>query len=40
MCTSKGLETDKIWGMRQGAQDYVIKPIDAAALLAKIAALS
>jgi twitching motility two-component system response regulator PilH len=39
MCTSKGLETDKIWGMRQGAQDYVIKPIDAAALLAKIAAL-
>lgn len=39
MCTSKGLETDKIWGMRQGAHDYVIKPIDAAALLAKIAAL-
>jgi twitching motility two-component system response regulator PilH len=39
MCTSKGLETDKIWGMRQGAQDYIIKPIDAAALLAKIAAL-
>jgi CheY-like chemotaxis protein len=22
MCTSKGQETDKIWGMRQGANDY------------------
>ena len=39
MCTSKGLETDKIWGMRQGAHDYMVKPIDAAALLAKIATL-
>lgn len=39
MCTSKGQETDKIWGMRQGAHDYMVKPIDAAALLAKIAAL-
>jgi twitching motility two-component system response regulator PilH len=39
MCTSKGQETDKIWGMRQGAHDYMVKPIDRAALLAKIAAL-
>lgn len=39
MCTSKGQETDKLWGMRQGAQDYVTKPIDPATLLAKIAAL-
>jgi twitching motility two-component system response regulator PilH len=39
MCTSKGLETDKVWGMRQGARDYLVKPIDGAALLAKIAAL-
>lgn len=39
MCTSKSLETDKIWGMRQGAHDYVVKPIDQEALLAKIAAL-
>ncbi len=38
MCTSKGQETDKIWGMRQGANDYMVKPIDAAALLQKIAA--
>jgi twitching motility two-component system response regulator PilH len=36
MCTSKGQETDKIWGMRQGANDYLVKPIDASALLAKI----
>ena len=40
LCTSKGEETDKIWGMRQGALDYLVKPVDHAALLAKIAALS
>ena len=39
LCTTKSEETDKIWGMRQGAQDYVTKPVDAATLLAKIAAL-
>jgi twitching motility two-component system response regulator PilH len=36
MCTSKGLETDKVWGMRQGARDYVVKPVDAELLLGKI----
>ena len=40
MCTSKGLETDKIWGMRQGAFDYMVKPLDHAVLLEKIRALS
>jgi twitching motility two-component system response regulator PilH len=39
MCTTKGQETDKVWGMRQGARDYVIKPIDQAELLKKITAL-
>lgn len=39
MCTSKDQETDKIWGMRQGALDYMVKPIDGAALLAKLATL-
>jgi len=39
MCTSKGQETDKIWGLRQGAHDYMVKPIDHAALLDKIRAL-
>jgi CheY-like chemotaxis protein len=29
MCTSKNQETDKVWGMRQGARDYVVKPVDA-----------
>ncbi len=39
MCTSKGQETDKIWGMRQGAHDYLVKPVDSEALLAKIRSL-
>lgn len=39
MCTTKGQETDKIWGMRQGAHDYMVKPVDQAALLVKIKAL-
>jgi twitching motility two-component system response regulator PilH len=39
ICTSKGLETDRVWGLRQGAKDYVVKPINQADLLAKISAL-
>ena len=39
MCTTKGQETDKIWGLRQGAFAYFTKPIDASQLLAKIATL-
>jgi twitching motility two-component system response regulator PilH len=39
MCTSKGLETDRIWGMRQGAYDYLVKPVDHADLLKRIQAL-
>jgi twitching motility two-component system response regulator PilH len=39
LCSSKGQETDKVWGLRQGARDYVVKPVNAADLLAKIAAL-
>ncbi|HEU0198912.1 MAG TPA: response regulator [Burkholderiaceae bacterium] len=39
MCTSKNLQTDRIWGLRQGARDYVTKPIKAEELLEKIAAL-
>lgn len=38
MCTSKSQETDKVWGMRQGARDYVVKPVVAGELLAKIRA--
>ena len=36
MCTSKGLETDKVWGMRQGARDYVVKPVNTDELITKI----
>ncbi|WP_153109578.1 response regulator transcription factor [Propionivibrio limicola] len=39
VCTTKGQETDKIWGLRQGALDYIIKPVNGDELLAKIAAL-
>jgi twitching motility two-component system response regulator PilH len=39
MCTSKGQETDRVWGMRQGAKDYIVKPVDADELMAKIQAL-
>jgi len=39
ICTSKGQETDRIWGLRQGARDYIVKPIDPQELLAKISAL-
>jgi twitching motility two-component system response regulator PilH len=40
ICTTKGQETDKIWGLRQGAKDYITKPVDPAELLSKIAALN
>jgi len=40
MCTSKDLETDKIWAMRQGAQFYLVKPADQDELLAKIASFA
>jgi twitching motility two-component system response regulator PilH len=39
LCTSKNLETDRIWGVRQGAKDYVLKPVDEKELLTKITSL-
>ena len=38
MCTSKNQETDRVWGMRQGASDYVVKPVNPDELLRKIKA--
>lgn len=40
MCTTKSQETDRIWGMRQGAIDYMVKPVDHAKLLARIAKMA
>jgi twitching motility two-component system response regulator PilH len=40
MCTSKNQETDRVWGMRQGARGYITKPVDPAELQAKIDALN
>ena len=39
VCTSKGQETDKIWGMRQGAVVYLVKPLNPEELLQRIAAM-
>ena len=39
LCTSKNQETDRVWGLRQGARDYITKPVNASELMAKIKAL-
>ena len=39
VCTTKWQETDKIWGLRQGAVDYLVKPPNPEQLLQRIAAL-
>lgn len=37
--TTKDQETDKMWGLRQGAKDYITKPVDEAVLLEKIGSI-
>ena len=37
--TTKDQETDRVWGLRQGAKDYITKPVDEAKLLEKIKAV-
>lgn len=39
MVTTKDQDTDRIWGLRQGARDYVVKPPVESELLAKINSL-
>ena len=39
MITTKDQETDKIWGMRQGAVEYIVKPVSAKDLVARINAV-
>lgn len=36
MVSSKSQEVDRYWGLKQGADDYLTKPIDAEAVLAAI----
>ncbi|MCB5190010.1 response regulator [Methylobacillus arboreus] len=40
VCTGKEQATDRMWALRQGAKDCVIKPVDVDELLAKIAGLA
>ena len=35
MITTKDQVTDRIWGLRQGAVDYLVKPVDESDLVAK-----
>lgn len=37
--TTKDQETDRVWGKRQGARDYLTKPIDEEQLMQVIAGL-
>jgi twitching motility two-component system response regulator PilH len=39
MCTTKGQETDRVWGIRQGAKAYLVKPVNPDDLLGQIKAL-
>lgn len=39
ICTSKGQDTDKVWGMRQGAKGYLVKPVKLDELEQAISAL-
>lgn len=37
--TTKDQETDRVWGKRQGAKDYLTKPIDETTLIATLNAV-
>ena len=39
ICSSKTQPSDRIWGLRQGARDYINKPVQRDELLNKIASL-
>jgi twitching motility two-component system response regulator PilH len=36
MCSHKSEESDKIWALKQGAVDYLVKPVPEEILLSKI----
>lgn len=37
--TTKDQETDKVWGLRQGARDYVVKPVKENDLISRVQAV-
>ena len=37
--TTKDQETDRVWGLRQGAKDYIAKPATEVELVGKIKAV-
>jgi twitching motility two-component system response regulator PilH len=37
VCSSKSAETDRLWGMRQGAKAYLVKPVANQLLLDTVA---
>lgn len=37
LISNKGQDTDKVWGLRQGAIDYLVKPVTDNELLTRIA---
>ena len=37
--TTKDQETDRVWGKRQGASGYLVKPVSESRLLSEINAL-
>lgn len=34
--TTKSMETDRVWGLRQGAKDFMVKPVAESELLGRI----
>lgn len=36
VCSSKNQETDRVWALRQGAREYLVKPVKDNDLLSKI----
>ena len=39
MVTTKDQETDRAWGLRQGAREYLVKPVSSDELLTKVRSL-
>jgi twitching motility two-component system response regulator PilH len=37
--TTKAMETDRVWGLRQGAKDFIVKPVNEKDLITRIHSL-